>query len=228
MFLLLLLLRPTDHVLDGLPLNVLHGDVVTDPVEPDLVRRHDVRVIDARGEARLLEKHRQKFFVRREIGAQVLQYLELVEPPGTLRYTQIRRSHPAASKLGDGGDICPVSALIPRIWKLVMVARSLPAFQLGSDPGLMWIIRGTDAKPLRYRLSWPPKNRHTFLCRVAARAAPCSSPTSASSVSRVHGESTGRAARTRRRPTTRPRSSQRVTMCSSMCSRPCRQSSSSR
>jgi DNA-binding NtrC family response regulator len=91
--------RAPDQPLVGLPLQVLHLDEVLLAVEPHFVRLDDVRMIQPRREARLIEEHREKLHLARELGVQLLDDLQLVEPGRPLRDREVHRPHAPAPQL---------------------------------------------------------------------------------------------------------------------------------
>ena len=83
------------------PVEELHDHVVAVALGADLDGLHDVRVGEARGEARLVEEHRDVVLVARELGLQLLDDEQLVEASGPLRGREMDDPHPAARELGD-------------------------------------------------------------------------------------------------------------------------------
>ena len=90
-----------DHVIERAPLQVLHGDEVTPVRFVDVVGLDDVRVIEARGHARLFEEHGEELFVFDEVGAQLLERDQLGEAGRPLRGGDVHDPHPAAGHLAE-------------------------------------------------------------------------------------------------------------------------------
>ncbi len=91
-----LLQEPTE----GLPLQVLHRDEVLAAGLPRLVGVDDVRMVQACGEARLVEQHLDQRHVPRVTEA--LHDGELVHPLRPVRESEKDVGHPAFSEAGDG------------------------------------------------------------------------------------------------------------------------------
>ena len=98
-----LVLGARDHPMQRLPVEILHGDEVLFSELPDLVGLDQVRVIEARGEARLVEEHRERFGIVRQVGANPLDHDELVEPEigGAARDREIDVRHPTLAERSD-------------------------------------------------------------------------------------------------------------------------------
>ncbi len=90
-----------DDVIKRAPFEVLHGDEVAAVRFVDVVGLHDIRVIEARRHARLLEEHGEELFVFDQIGAQLLERDQLGEAGRPLGRRHIYDSHSAASHLAD-------------------------------------------------------------------------------------------------------------------------------
>ena len=83
----------------GLPLEVLHLEVVMPPVEPGLVGLDDVGVREARGEARLFEEHLDRARIGRQIGPQALDDLQLGEASLPARDRDVHDPHASTPEL---------------------------------------------------------------------------------------------------------------------------------
>jgi len=107
---------------------VLHRDVVATAVLADVVRLHDVGVVEARGQAGLVEEHRDEVLLRGEAPLHHLDDDELVEvaegPPGD-REVDLR--HPSVAHLGD--DEIPACQL--RAHVVLRDAHGFPPFSRG-------------------------------------------------------------------------------------------------
>ena len=90
-----------DEVREGVALHVLHDDVVPLLARPDLEDGDDVRVVDPRGEARLVEEHLDELGVAREVRMQALDPDEALKAPGAGEAPEVHRRHPAGRELGD-------------------------------------------------------------------------------------------------------------------------------
>ena len=67
----------------------------------DLEDGHDVRVVDARGEARLVEEHLDELGLLREVRVQPLDRDEALEAGDAREAREEHRRHAAAGELGD-------------------------------------------------------------------------------------------------------------------------------
>jgi hypothetical protein len=85
---------------ERLALQVLHGHVVPVAVVADLVGLHDVRVVEAGGDARLLEEHGEKVVVVRQLRAQLLDHQQLVEAGHAPGDGEQHARHTALADLG--------------------------------------------------------------------------------------------------------------------------------
>ena len=90
-----------DDVIERAPLQVLHGDEVTPVRLVDVVGLDDIRVVEARGHARLFEEHGEELFVFDEIGTQLLERDQLGEAGRPLGRRDIYDSHSAAGHLAN-------------------------------------------------------------------------------------------------------------------------------
>ena len=88
-------------MIEGAPLEVLHGDEVAAVALVDIVGLHDVGVAEARRHARLFEEHGEELFVLDEVGAQLLERDELAEAGRPLRGGHVDDPHSAARHLAE-------------------------------------------------------------------------------------------------------------------------------
>ena len=72
---------------------------------PDLDDAHDVRVIEQRGEARLVEEHANELRVRREVREDPLDDDQRPEPRNVARQREVDLRHPAGGEATD--DLIP-------------------------------------------------------------------------------------------------------------------------
>ena len=96
--------RPTDATeerVHRLPLEVLHGDEVAIALTPDLVGLHHVGVVEACGEAGLVEEHREELGVVAKLFAKLLHDEQLVETMRAGDHRQEHAGHPALAELAN-------------------------------------------------------------------------------------------------------------------------------
>ena len=103
--------RAREEAPEGVALHVLHDDVVALLALADLEDGHDVRVVDARREARLLEEHLDELGLAREVRVQPLDGDEALEAADAREAREIHRRHPAGRQLGDQLEPIEPSAL---------------------------------------------------------------------------------------------------------------------
>ena len=84
---------------ERLAVHVLHDEEELAVRRDDVERRDDVRVADARGEARLVEEHRDELGILRELRVQPLDRDRAREADRTEQSAEMDRGHPAC---GDG------------------------------------------------------------------------------------------------------------------------------
>ena len=89
-----------DQPSDRDALDVLHDDEELAALVRDVERLHHVRVLDPRGEDRLVEEHRREGFVLRELLVHALDRDELRVPPRAAAPDEHRR-HPARRELAE-------------------------------------------------------------------------------------------------------------------------------
>ena len=85
---------------ERLALDVFHDDEQLTPRRDDVDRGDDVRVTDPRGEARLVEKHRDELGIPRVDGVQALDRHGAAEADGPEEPPDVDGRHPAGSDLG--------------------------------------------------------------------------------------------------------------------------------
>jgi hypothetical protein len=90
-----------DDAIERPSFEVLHGHEVPIVGATDLVGLHDVRVIEARGETRLLEEHLQERPVFRQLGLQLLDDDDFVESAHPMGDRQVDDPHAASRDLRD-------------------------------------------------------------------------------------------------------------------------------
>jgi hypothetical protein len=93
--------QPGADATERLSVQVLHDDEVLAIVLAHFVRLHDVRVIEARGEARLVEEHTEQIRFFGEPAPRLLHDDELVETCQSLGDRQIHPRHAAPTDLRD-------------------------------------------------------------------------------------------------------------------------------
>ena len=93
--------RPSPDAIERATVQVVHRHEVAIAFVPDLVRLDDVRVVEARREAGLVEEHREERRILDEVRLQLLHDDELVKAPRPLRHREVHDAHPAARNLGD-------------------------------------------------------------------------------------------------------------------------------
>ncbi len=86
---------------EGVALHVLHDDVVALLARADLEDGDDVRVVDPRGEARLLEEHLDELGLAREVGVKALDRDEALKAADAGEAPEVHGGHPAGRELGD-------------------------------------------------------------------------------------------------------------------------------
>ena len=86
---------------EGDALEVLHHHVEAVVFDTDLVRLDDVRVVEPRGEAGLLEEHLRQRTVASKLRLQLLDDEELAEPGRTTGGGKADHAHTAARDLGN-------------------------------------------------------------------------------------------------------------------------------
>jgi hypothetical protein len=89
------------QALQGLPLEVLHREKILPAFVADLDGLDDVRVIQARGEARLFEEHHEELLVVRQRRPKDLDDHQLAEARGALRRPEVDVTHAPVGELGD-------------------------------------------------------------------------------------------------------------------------------
>jgi hypothetical protein len=85
----------------GLAADLVHRDEVAAFVFADLVHLHDVRVMNARGDARFVEEHRHERFLTAEVFVDQLDRDQPLESTGPLGATEIQIGHAAFTELGE-------------------------------------------------------------------------------------------------------------------------------
>ena len=95
------LLTSAHDAVERLPLQILHRDVVDAFVLPHLVGVDDVRMVQARGQSGLVQKHRAKALVVGETRAEALDDGELVEAHRPARQREEDLGHPTAPEDGE-------------------------------------------------------------------------------------------------------------------------------
>ncbi len=86
-------------------INILHGHVVPTKLRVHLVQLHDVRMNEARGQARLFEEHGDTSHVVGELRLELLHGKKLVEAGRPAEGREVDIAHATASKLSD--DVIP-------------------------------------------------------------------------------------------------------------------------
>ena len=92
---------PAEDAVEGLPLQELHADVEALAVAADLVGLHHVGVVEAGGEARLVEEHGQELRVLGELLPDLLDDHQLVEARRARGERQEDLRHAPLTELGD-------------------------------------------------------------------------------------------------------------------------------
>ena len=91
---------------EGLSVEELHHDAVdAGRALDDLVRLDDVRVIEPRGDARLLEEHAPELVLLREVRAHLLDDDELLEALRALQGRQVHGGHSASAELDEAAKL---------------------------------------------------------------------------------------------------------------------------
>ena len=85
--------RAPDEARERLAADVLHDEQELVVVHDDVEGRDDVRVLDARGEPRLVEEHRGEVRVVRELRVQALDGDRTEEPRGADQAPEVDRRH---------------------------------------------------------------------------------------------------------------------------------------
>lgn len=89
-------------------LQVFQNHESTRAVVADLDGLDDIRVIQAGGQPRLLEKHRDEGWIFEELGLELLEHEELVESGRAAAHGKVDDAHPAPGELRD--DVVPPEA----------------------------------------------------------------------------------------------------------------------
>ena len=92
---------PRPDAVEGLPVEVLHGDEVALAVLPDLRGLHHVGVVEARRQAGLVEEHGEELRILRQLGPGLLDHHQLVEPGRALDDREVHVRHAAVANLRD-------------------------------------------------------------------------------------------------------------------------------
>ena len=95
----------------ALPFDVFEHQVVTRFALPYVEDGHDVGVMNARREARLVQKHRDEFLLLREVRVEPLDGDETAEPPRPRDAREVHRPHATSGDLRD--QLVAVEALGP-------------------------------------------------------------------------------------------------------------------
>ncbi len=88
-----------EHAVQRLTHEIRHREVVDALDLAELVHAADVRVVDARRDARLVEEHRREAWVAREVRVDALERDELLEAAWALRLREEHGAHAAAREL---------------------------------------------------------------------------------------------------------------------------------
>ncbi len=90
-----------EHGVERLAVEVVHRQEVVPPLDADLVGLHDVGVVEARGEARLVEEHGDEVLVPGELLPEELDDEELVHPHRPGHHREEHRRHAPLPEEGD-------------------------------------------------------------------------------------------------------------------------------
>ena len=150
--LLLLLRGAVEEVPGRVALHVLHDEVVPGVGRPDLEDGDDVRVVDARGEAGLVEEHLDELGVPRQVLVEPLDGVKPLKAPRAAEAREKNRPHPPARELRDQlepielrsnhlrhDDEAPDLAVTAASRALFCSSRSEGR---GVPPGITWSARG--------------------------------------------------------------------------------------
>ncbi len=89
-----------EQATERVALHVLHDDVVALVARANLEDGNDVRVVDARGEARLLQEHLDELGLARQVRVQALDGGEALEAADAREAREVHRGHAARRELG--------------------------------------------------------------------------------------------------------------------------------
>jgi hypothetical protein len=95
------LLHAAHDLAERLAVEVLHGDPVGVVVLAEIEDLRDVRVVDARGDARLVEEHVDELIVLDEVRVDALDRDPLLEAAGPVHARQVHAGHAAGADLVD-------------------------------------------------------------------------------------------------------------------------------
>src|SRR5262249_47462823 len=91
----------TQEVAQRLPVEVLHREHVSAVLFRDFVGMHDVAMIETGGDARFVEEHLDEVLIPRELGANLFDDDQFVEPGHAAREGEVQPGHATFCKLGD-------------------------------------------------------------------------------------------------------------------------------
>jgi hypothetical protein len=83
------------------PLEVFHREEILAVLSADVEGLDDVRVVEARGEPRLIDEHGEVFGVLGELLAQALDDLELIDAGGSCGDGEVDVGHASLAEVGD-------------------------------------------------------------------------------------------------------------------------------
>jgi hypothetical protein len=113
----------SNQSIEGLSLQVLHGDEVMRAIEPHFVRLDDVGVVETRRETSLVEEHPQKFGIAGERMSEPLDDQEFIEANRTWSDRQKDVTHSALPEFGYVPElpalrVHPFASKLPSIHRL--------------------------------------------------------------------------------------------------------------
>ena len=91
--------KARENLLQRLAVEVLHDEVVAVPLVTDLQRLHDVRMVQARRQASLIQEHSQELRIACELCLELLDNQQLVEPAFSTADGEVDDAHPAFCEL---------------------------------------------------------------------------------------------------------------------------------
>ena len=155
-----------DEAREGVALHVLHDEVVALVARPDLEDGDDVRVVDPRGEPRLVEEHLDELGLAREVRVQALDGDEPLKAARAREAPEVHGRHPAGRELGDQLEAVEPPAL-------AFDGNELAAQDFGSRAKVMATImtpRGAQNAPASPRLPDPSTRNRRSACGPAQGA----------------------------------------------------------
>ena len=93
--------RQREQARERLTFDVLHNDVIASAALTDLDDRYDVRMVDARRESRLVEKHLDELALLRQMRMQALDGDEALEPADARKSAEKDNRHTSDGELAN-------------------------------------------------------------------------------------------------------------------------------